>query len=53
MNRERLIETFRNIDVKNKTAVELYQEISSACMDEILSEKQKAPTRCAYYFSVE
>ena len=53
MNRERLIETFRNIDVKNKTAVELYQEISSACMDEILSEKQKTPARCAYYFSVE
>ena len=53
MNRERLIETLKNIDVKNKTAVELYKEISSACMTEILSEKQKTPARCAYYFSVE
>ncbi len=53
MNRERLLETLWKIEVKNKTAVELYQEISAACMNEILSEKQKIPARRAYYFSVE
>ena len=53
MNRDKLIETLQNIDVKEKTAVELYKEISAACMDEILSEKQKMPVKCAYYFSVE
>ena len=53
MNRERLLERLENIGVKDKTAAELYQEISAACMDEILSEKQKAPARRAYYFSVE
>ena len=53
MNRERLLTQLQNIQVEGKTAVELYKEISSACMTEILSEKQKAPVRCAYYFSVE
>ena len=53
MNRDKLLQELQNIEVKGKTAVELYKEISSACMTEILSEKQKAPVRCAYYFSVE
>lgn len=53
MNRERLLNQLQNIQVEGKTAVELYTEISSACVNEILSEKQKAPVRCAYYFSVE
>ena len=53
MNRERLLTQLQNIQVEGKTAVELYKEISMACMTEILSEKQKAPVRCAYYFSVE
>ena len=53
MNRDRLLTQLQNIQVEGKTAVELYQEISAACMNEILSEKQKAPVRCAYYFSVE
>ena len=53
MNRDRILEQLRNIQVEGKTAVELYQAISSACMQEILSEKQRTPARCAYYFSVE
>ena len=53
MDRERLIEVLRKIDVKDKTAAELYREISSACRDEILADKQKTPVKCAYYFSVE
>ncbi len=53
MDRDRLLETFKNIEVTDKTAVELYKEISSACMDEIMGESGKTPERCAYYFSVE
>ncbi len=53
MNRDKLLWKLQNIEGKGKTAVELYHEISSACVNEILSEKQKAPARCAYYFSVE
>ncbi len=53
MNRDKLIEALKAIDVAGKTKEELYAEISAACMEEILSERQKAPARCAYYFSVE
>ncbi len=53
MNRERLLNALENIDVRGKTERELYTEISSACMEEILSGKRKAPVKCAYYFSVE
>ena len=53
MNRQKLLERFEEIDVRGKTARELYTEISSACMEEIGSEKQKTPAKCAYYFSVE
>ena len=53
MDRARLLKALKETEVRGKTAQELYREISAACMAEILSEKQKTPVRCAYYFSVE
>ncbi len=53
MNRDRLIEKLKAIDVTGKTEQELYTEISKACMSEIMETPQKAPAKTVSYFSVE
>ena len=53
MNRDRLIERLREIEITGKTEQELYTEISKECMSEIMETPPKAPVKTVSYFSVE
>ena len=53
MNRDRLIEKLKRIEVTGKTEQDLYTEISKACMSEIADTPKKTPAKIVSYFSVE
>ncbi len=53
MNREKLLAALRGIEVAGKSVKELYGEISSACMRELMQPVRRTQGKSAYYFSVE
>lgn len=53
MNQEALLEKLNRITVEGKSVKELYNEISSVCMEEIKTDWDKKSDRNVCYFSVE
>lgn len=53
MNKQRLLDKFRAISVEGKPLRQIYEEISSACMEEIRPDWGRRTRRTACYFSME